>query len=303
MKRRSVAAITGLLAAFLLALPACTQGFEVVATTTIVGDVVRQVAGPLVSVHVLFPVDADPHAFQPTPMDVVAISNADAVFVHGAGLETGMEELLSSAAGPVVTLTDGLALRLLEQDHDENDEHIRSDADPHVWFDPTYVMVWTRRIEETLGQLRPDHANAFERNAAAYRGRLAELDLWIWDEVAQIPRERRCLATDHWVLGYFAARYGFDQVGAVFPAFSTLADPSARELANLEEAIRNLDIPAIFVGTTVNPVLAESIAADTGIAVVKLHTGSLSRAGGPAETYLELMRHDVTAIVNALETP
>ena len=303
MNRHLVASITGLLAAILLTLPVYAQDLGIVATTTIIGDVVQQVAGTLVSVRVLFPPDADPHGFQPTPMDVIAISSADTVFVHGASLETGIEDLLSSAAGSVVTLTEGQPLRFLGQDHAEEDGHARGDADPHVWFDPTYVMVWTRRIEETLTQLCPEYTDAFKRNASAYRARLAELDLWIWGEVARIPREQRRLVTDHRVLGYFAARYGFDQIGAVLPTFSTLVEPSAKELANLEEAIRSLSIPAIFVGTTVNPVLAESIAADTGVAIVKLHTGSLSEAGGPADTYLDLMRHDVTAIVSALETP
>jgi ABC-type Zn uptake system ZnuABC Zn-binding protein ZnuA len=108
------------------------------------------------------------------------------------------------------------------------------------------------------------------------------------------------LVTDHRVLGYFAARYGFRQVGAVVPGFSSLAEPSARELAALEAQVEALDVPAIFVGTTVNPALAERVAADTGAAVVPIYTESLTPPGGPAPSYLELMRYNVAAIVGAL---
>ena len=106
--------------------------------------------------------------------------------------------------------------------------------------------------------------------------------------------------TDHLIFGYFARTYGFEQVGVVTAGYSTLAEPSARDIAELEEAIKRYDVPAIFVSTSVNPQVAEQIAADTGIKVVSIYTGSLSDEQGPASTYLDYMRYDVTQIVAAL---
>ena len=109
------------------------------------------------------------------------------------------------------------------------------------------------------------------------------------------------LVTDHDALGYYANRYGLDVVGTVIPAYSTNAEPSARELAELQEIIREFETKAVFVGSTVNPVLAAQLAEDTGIKLVPLYTGSLGEAGSGVETYMDLIRYNTTAIVTALK--
>jgi manganese/iron transport system substrate-binding protein len=282
-----------------VAVPAlAASGVRVTCTTTIVADVVRQVAGDEVAVTVLLPIHGDPHTFEPTPQDLVAIAEADVVFINGAGLEVDVESVLGNATGPVVSLSERLALRSLEPGSDEAGFH--EGADPHVWFDPTNVMIWTSVIAETLATLEPELASAYRERARIYRAALAELELWIWKQVEELPRERRKLVTDHAALGYLAARYGFEQIGAIFPGFSTLAEPAPRELAELEESIIELGISAIFVSTTANPSLAEQVATDTNAHVVLLYIGSLSERGGPADSYLNLMRYDVTAIVEGL---
>jgi ABC-type Zn uptake system ZnuABC Zn-binding protein ZnuA len=281
-----------------------------VATTTIVGDVVRSIAGDAVDVEVLLPVNADPHAFAPTPADLIAVARADILFLSGAGLERDLEPLLDNANGVVVDLADPLDLRHVdaheagegsaqEEDGGVGHDHHR-EVDPHVWLDPANVAVWAGIIGAELGRVDSAGAPLYALNAAAYRDALSALDRWIWDQIERIPVEDRRLVSDHLAFGYFAARYGFEQVGSVFPGFSSMAAPSARELAVLIESIEALEVRAIFVGTTVNPALAETIARDAGIAVVPLYTGSLSGPEGPASTYLDMMRYDVTAIVNAL---
>jgi ABC-type Zn uptake system ZnuABC Zn-binding protein ZnuA len=297
MKRRAHLWIVALAAATLLGTPALSEPLRAVATTTIVGDIVREVAGDLISLYVLLSANADPHAFQPTPRDVVSIHEADVVFISGAGLEAPWADILESAASRIVDLSERLALRQIgEEHHHDHDE----DHDPHVWFDPTNVMVWADTIEAALSELDPGNALAYAASAAAYRQSLAELDLWIWDEIAAIARDRRLLVSDHLSLGYFAARYGFEQIGSLFPGLDTLSEPSAQGIAQLVDAIRDAAVPAILVGTTVNPSLAEAIAADAGTAVVTLYTGSLSESTGPAATYLALMRYNVEALVRAL---
>ncbi len=270
------------------------EKLRVVATTSIVGDVVQNIGGDRIELTVLMPPGTDPHAFEPTPQDAAAVADGHVLFANGAGLETFLEPLLASAGEqtPLVSLSASIDLLHLEGEQGE--------ADPHVWFDPHNVILWTHSIEQALSALDPANGATYRANGEAYRAELEALDAWIEEQVAQIDTVDRKLVTDHAAFNYFAHRYGFEQVGAVFPGFSTLAAPSAQELSELEEAIRASGVRAVFVGVTVNPQLAQQVAEDTGIMVVPLYTGSLSGPEGPANSYLALMRTDVSAIVAAL---
>lgn len=286
---------------------AAEERLRVVATTSIVADVVSAVGGEQIVVRQLMPFGADPHAFEPTPQDAAAISEAHVVFISGVGLEAFMDRLLDSAGAdtPVVPVSYGIELLEFEGDHghtDEasGDEESHGEDDPHTWFDPSNVKVWVGNIEGVLSTLDPAHATVYRENAQAYLGELDALDAWIREVTATIPEDRRELVTDHSVFTYFAQAYGFEQVGVVTAGSSTLSEPSARELAELQEAIIAHGVPAIFVSTTVNPGMAEQLARDTGVQVVPLYTGSLSDADGPAGTYLAFMRYDVGKMVEAL---
>jgi ABC-type Zn uptake system ZnuABC Zn-binding protein ZnuA len=277
-----------------------------VATTTIVGDVVAQIGGETVDLTVLLPVGADPHTFEPTPQDLVAIAEADLIFANGAGLETFLDSLLENAKedSEVVSVSEGIDLRRLEdahaEDEHEDEEQGAEELDPHVWFDPNNVIVWTQNIEQALSDLDPANAQIYTSNAEGYRRELEDLDRWIQEQVGNLPKENRKLVTDHHIFGYFADRYGFEQAGAVIPSFSAGAEPSAQQIAGLEDKIEQLRISAIFVGQTVNPALAERIGRDTKVQVVPLYTDSLTEAGGEADSYIDLMRYDVAAIVKVL---
>lgn len=292
----------------LLALSAAASASEplrVVATTTIVGDIVRAVAGDRAEVAVLLPADADPHAFDPSPRDAARLADADLVFVNGLGLETFLPPLLRSAGGDgraVVSLSDGIAAREGEHDHAECDDahHDHGALDPHVWLDPRLVMTWVDNAERALAARSPADAAAFAGRAAATRRMLEDLDAWIRDEVAAIPPERRLFATDHDEFGYFAERYGFRIVGCIVPSLTTLAEPSARGLADLQRALEDSGARVIVMGRSGNPALAERLAHDTGARVVRLYTGSLGTAGGPAGTYRDYMRYNVGELVRAL---
>jgi ABC-type Zn uptake system ZnuABC Zn-binding protein ZnuA len=277
---------------------------RVVATTSIVADVVRNVGGDQVAVVTLLPVGADPHAFDPTPQDVASISNAHVVFANGAGLEAFLDPLLTTAGtgAPVVRVSAGVDLLQLGEGH-EDEEELETDhagSDPHVWFDPHNVIVWVDNIAGTLTALDPSDEVVYASNAEAYKADLRTLDEWIQTQVALIAPEDRLLVTDHASFGYFARRYGFQQIGAVFPGYSSMAEPSARDLARLETAIREQDVKAVFVGLTVNPDLARRVADDTGTQLVFVYTGSLSDSGGPAADYVAFMRFNVGAFVTAL---
>ena len=289
---------------------------RVVATTTIVGDVVRQVGGDAIDLTVLLPAGADPHGFQPTPQDAALIANADLVFASGLNLEEFLEKLIENAGGSarVVAVSDGVTAIEGHEEHAEGEAHVEDEehaaegeehahegADPHVWMDPNNVRVWTRNIAAALSELDPANASVYQANAERYDQTLQALDAWVQEQVVQVAPENRQMVVDHDAFGYFAQRYGFKTVGAVVPGYSTMSAPSAQEMARLEDAIRQLGVKAIFVGSTVNPALAERVAADTGTQLVFLFTGSLSEPGDDADSYENFVRHNVSAIVGALK--
>lgn len=278
---------------------------QVVATTTIVADVVRNIGGDQVDVIALLPPETDPHTFDPSPQDVAKVADADVVFANGAGLETFLKSMMDNAGGKakVFYVSDGIQLLQapdLKLGTPAPGEESLS-GDPHTWFDPQNVMVWAKNIAQNLSAIDPSNAALYAQNASKYTAQLEDLDAWIKAKVSQIPAANRRMVTDHDEFTYFAQRYGFDLIGAVIPGYSTLAQPSARELAALDDLIRQLGVKAVFVGNAVNPALAKRVAQDTGVKLVFLYTGALSKPGGPASTYLDFMRYDVAEIVRALQ--
>lgn len=298
--------------------PTGAEPLQVVATTSIVGDVVRQVAGDTVALIVLMPPGTDVHGYEGTPQDAAVLTNADLVFVNGFALEEGLMPMIENNAvnAVIVEVSDGIAVIESAQDHahegedhadegedhaHEGEDHVHEGADPHTWWDVANVMVWVENIRDALNAADPANAVTYTANAAAYMAELQELDAWVTAEVAKVPEGRRLLVTDHMAMGYFAERHGFTMVGAVVPSVSSLAQPSAQELAELEDAIRAIGAPAIFIGETVNESLAARVAEDTGTKLVQIFVGSLTPEDGPANSYVAFIRHNVTAIVTALQ--
>jgi ABC-type Zn uptake system ZnuABC Zn-binding protein ZnuA len=283
------------------------QKLAVVATTSIVGDVVARVGGDQIALVTLMGIGIDPHSYVPTPAGTAAIHDADVVLMSGGGLEANVDNVLESAGGEAVrvSLFEGIEpLPAGGEAHEaeetgEEADHDHGDADPHVWFSVPNVVHWVDRIEGTLSALDPANAEYYRENAATYVAELEALDGWIMGQVALIPEGNRKLVTNHPVFGYFAARYGLEQVGAVYPV-SPAAEPSAQEIAALQDVIQAFGVPAVFTESTVNPKLAEQVAEDTGVQLVPLYTGSLGGPGSGAESYVEMMRYDVQAIVEAL---
>lgn len=283
----------------------------VLASTTFLADMVRNIAGDRLQVASLLPAGADPHTYQATPSDAALIAESKLLILNGIEYEHFMESLLENAAGDrhIITASDGLEPHEMEgyarEEHGDEAEaaegHAQEAGDPHMWLDPKNVITYVENIREGLTHFDPDGTAEFQTNAYAYAGKLNELDAWIVKEVDQIPAEKRLLVTNHEALGYFAERYGFTVVGTVVESFSSDASPSAQQMADLIDQIKATGAPAIFLDASDNPTLAEQIAVETGVTVVTdLHLESLTD-GPPAATYLDMMKHNVTRIVNALK--
>lgn len=304
---------------------------KVVASTTLIADVARNVGGDWVTVDSLIPPDSDVHAFQPIPADVLKITQSDILLVNGIGLESFLGGLLENTDGvqPVVVSTGILMLPFGEQPVGESgaeylgalgDEGVCSDVnppegessstpageapgscDPHVWTDPANVMIWADNIAEVFAAADPDHADVYRANAADYKEELTALDAEVRDILSDIPDERRVLVTNHEFLGYFAHAYGFRLAGVVIPGGSTLAEPDPQTVAELIATIQAEHVPAVFVEVSSNSTLADVIAQETGSAVVTtIYSDSLTGEDGPASTYLDYMRYNARTIAAAL---
>ncbi len=308
--RKRILSLTIVFILFSLALTACS-GIEtashgklkVVATTSILADVVKQVAGEYAAVSSIVPVGSNEHEYQPAPRDIAAVSDADLVFEVGLGLEEFMSTIIENASEgtKIVTVSDGISPREFHAVSGDTHADEHATGDPHVWLDPTNVVIWVQNIQTALSEADPAHASQYQTNAEAYIAALTQLDTWITNQVSAIPVSERKIVTDHLLFGYFAEKYGFEVIGAVIPSYSSSAQPSAQEMAVLEDAIRSYGVKVILVGNNVNPALASRIAQDTGIKLISFYTGSLSESDGPAGTYIDYMKYNVMTIMNALK--
>ena len=279
---------------------------QVVATTSIVADVVANVGGEAIELNTIIPRMTDPHGYQLTPGNLRMLHDADVVFINGLGLEESLEQSLAQLPEdiPIVSLSEGIQLReftLERTDTDVDHDPEATGVDPHVWFDPINIDVWTDNAAQSLAALDPANAATFQANADTYHDQLEDLHNWILTQLEEIPQADRKLVTDHLFMGYFAQRYNFEVINALLPAFSSAASPSAQELADIQDSIRQSGVKVIFIGITSNRRIAEQVAGDTSVAVVPLYTGSLSELNGPADIYLSFMKYNVLAIATALK--
>lgn len=268
---------------------------DILTTSTILADVTRNVVGDRFSVGSLVPIGVDPHSYQPTPQDTAKISESKILVINGAEYEHFLEGLIESANGERPVIEASAGLRLIT---DAENEH---SVDPHLWLDPRNVISYVENILEGVAQFDPKGAEMYEANANAYIAELQELDAWINGQIVQIEPQRRLLITNHETLVYFADRYGFRVVGTVLESTSSDASPSAQQMAALVEQVKLYEAPAIFLDASDNPQLAQQIAAETGVKVITdLHFESLTE-GAPAPTYIDMMRDNVTKIIEALQ--
>jgi manganese/iron transport system substrate-binding protein len=268
---------------------------RVVATTTIIGNITRQIAGDRIDVITLLAPGVDPHDYEPVPIDLQAISQAQLILANGAGLEPWLNKITESTASTnkVIYVSNGLTTHSLPNS---------SAIDPHLWFDVNNAIHYTEQIRDGLIAIDPANAETYRSNAAVYSAQLKELDTWISDQVNTLPVDKRLLITNHDTFGYFAARYGFTVIGTIFPANGAEASPSAQQIADLVNLIKHSQAKAIFTENTLNPELANTIAQEAGVKIVtELYTDSLGPIGSPASTYIDMMRYDVQTIVEALK--
>jgi len=260
-----------------------TPRVNVVVSLAIFADFVRQVGGDRVDVSTLIPAGADPHTYEPGPSRVAELTNADLVIANGLGLEATLEDVIEEntpSSAISVELAEGLPL---------------IDNNPHLWLDVQNAIAYLERIRDALAEIDPAGAETYRANTDSYLAELQALDEEVAAAIDSIPSEKRKLVTFHDAFPYLAHRYGLELVGVVVA--SPGKEPSAKDVANLVEAIAAEDVPAVFKEPQLNARILELAADDAGVEVCTLYSGALDKK---VNTYVKLMRFNAKELVRCL---
>ncbi|MBK5221854.1 MAG: zinc ABC transporter substrate-binding protein [Acidimicrobiia bacterium] len=298
-----------------------TDGPLVIATTSIIGDVVSSIVGDAARVEVLIPAGSDPHSFEPSAREIASLREASVIVAIGSGLEAGLASPLISAADdgtPVVELIDVVQPLLIgtgDHDHDDNDEHgeldehqpddghEHGDEDPHFWHDPLRMADVIPALVDAIVEAEPTlDTTELSSRAAALVEELRALDAEIVETLAAVPSEHRFLVTNHDTFGYFAARYDFEVIGAVIPGGDTLAETNPADLSHLIDEVEAHGLPAIFSESSGSAALSNTLVdgVDHPVEVVELFTDSLGPPGSGADTYVGMLRTNAERVAEAL---
>ena len=275
----------------LAALPAAAQDkVKVVASFSILGDMVEQVTGNLAEVTTIVGPDADAHVYTPNTGDAKAVANADVIFVNGLGFETWSQTLIENSGtnAEVLVATDGVSPLEVE-----------GEIDPHAWNALTNGMIYIENIAKGMGRIDPENEATYKANADAYIARLQILHDDAKAKLNKLPAGQRTVVTAHDAFGYLENAYGLTFLAPV--GIDTEAEPSAKELAELVDHLKDVGAGALFVENITSPALVEQIARETGIKMGgRLYSDALSERGGPATSYEKMFEHNLNALIEAL---
>lgn len=274
------------------ALPAQNKP-RVVATASMIADMAKNIAGDKLDIQCIVPIGSDPHLHEPTPRDASLIAHAQIVLKNGLTFEGWLTKLIenSGTKAEVVLVTEGI--NSLES------MTYKNSFDPHAWMDVSYGSIYIRNIRDAFITLDPENQQTYEANYQAYKKKLEELDSFILEQIKTIPEKKRILITSHDAFQYYGRRYGIRLESIM--GTSTDADVQTGDIMRVSEIIRESEVPAIFVESTINPKLMQQLAKDNKIRIGgQLYTDSVGDEDSPAPTYYDMLNHNTVTIVNAL---
>jgi zinc/manganese transport system substrate-binding protein len=300
--------LSALFLALFLAVGGTASGAEnkvkVIASFSILGDLVKNVGGNRVEVTTLVGPNGDAHVYEPTTAAAKAVKEASLVVVNGLGFEGWMDRLIQTSGykGPVAVASQGIKPRAMTtEDAEEHGHGARHEPkiDPHAWQNLRNGLIYVDNLARALSSVDPEGAAIFKTNAEEYKAKLSDLDNWVRAEFASLPQQKRRMITSHDAMGYFGAGYGITILSPM--GFSTESEASAGDIARLIRQIRREKITAVFIENVTDPRLMEQVAKESGVTLGgELYSDALSKPEGPAPTYIEMFKNNVTKIIAAM---
>lgn len=288
---RLLSAVTALSMALFATSSFATERLKIVASFSILGDMVQNVIGDHADLTTIVGPDADAHVYQPSVADARAVADADVIFVNGMGFETWSDTLIAESGTRASIHAATIGITPVEVD---------GEIDPHAWNSLLNGIVYVNNIAAVLSAKMPVHADAIEQNRAAYVEQLRALDASTKETLATLPLEKRTVVTAHDAFGYLAHAYDMTFLAPI--GVDTEAEPSAKELAILIEQLKSDGAAALFVENITSPALVQQIADETGLSIGgRLFSDALSERGGPATSYLAMFEHNLNTLLTALD--
>ena len=288
---RLLSAVTALSMALFATSSFATERLKIVASFSILGDMVQNVIGDHADLTTIVGPDADAHVYQPSVADARAVADADVIFVNGMGFETWSDTLIAESGTRASIHAATIGITPVE---------VEGEIDPHAWNSLLNGIVYVNNIAAVLSAKMPAHAEAIEQNRAAYVEQLRALDASTKETLATLPLEKRTVVTAHDAFGYLAHAYDMTFLAPI--GVDTEAEPSAKELAILIEQLKSDGAAALFVENITSPALVQQIADETGLSIGgRLFSDALSERGGPATSYLAMFEHNLNTLLTALD--
>jgi len=294
--QKSITTLLSLLSFFLIHVVAAAQDGEkplVVASASMFSDMAANIGGDLIETATIVPIGGDPHIYEPTPGDVRLLLKADLILKNGLTFEGWISDLIknSGSNAPVATITEGIT-PIVSAQH-------QNATDPHAWMEPVNGKIYAQNIKDALIKILPDHQDQINTQYQNYIRQLDELDAYIREHISKIDSSKRILITSHDSFHYYGQRYGIRLESVL--GTSTDADVRTSDLIRLNKVIQENKIPVVFIESTINPKLLNQVASDNKISIGgKLYSDSLGDKDSPANTYLNMVRHNTDVIVNGL---
>ncbi len=269
---------------------------KVISTSTIIADLTARVGGEEIDHQDILKPGDDPHVYEPVPADSVALEKADLILYNGYNLEPGLIKMIDSTAVKAKKVAVGEAITPLQLEKEG-----QKVPDPHVWGSAKNGIIMVKKIRDQLIELSPEDKEIFTENAAQLIRELENLDRWITAAIKTIPPSQRQLVTTHDAFQYYAHAYGLKVAGTLI-GISTEEQPSAQTVKNLADAIKNLQVPAIFAETTINPALITTVAAEAGVKLApqQLYSDSIGAVGTGGDSYVKMLKENTRSIVESL---
>lgn len=269
---------------------------KVISTSTIIADLTARVGGEEIDHQDILKPGDDPHVYEPVPSDSVALEKADLILYNGYNLEPGLIKMINSTGIKAKKVAVGEAIKPLQMEKEG-----QKVPDPHVWGSAKNGIIMVEKIRDQLIELSPEDKEIFTANAAQLIRELENLDRWIAAAIETIPPSQRQLVTTHDAFQYYAHAYGLKVAGTLI-GISTEEQPSAQTVKNLADAIKNLQVPAIFAETTINPALITTVAAEAGVKLApqQLYSDSIGAVGTGGDSYVKMLKENTRSIVESL---